>query len=313
MMTWGPLWADDTVFSKGPEGVTAKLGGVYPYEIRPGAFERYSESPSRFRVALTNRILTLASTDKACLFNRANIDEALRQVVPSYTHRLGTLISELARRVDRSVQQTAPLSLRPDDLLTNTLCRLTSTPDAQELRAMIIYGRKKGYLATGDTVVNDRYTVAITPEGLIYLEDSETVPASSREAFVAMWFSEETNAAYADGIAPAIQELGYEPVRIDKHEHANKIDDEIIFGIRRSRFVVADFSCGADGARGGVYFEAGYALALGRPVIWTVRSSDLPRVHFDIRQFNQIVWNDPQELRTALARRIGAVVGPYGA
>ena len=34
------------------------------------------------------------------------------------------------------------------------------------------------------------------------------------------------------GIRPAITEAGYEPVRVDKQEHVNKIDDEIIAEIR---------------------------------------------------------------------------------
>ena len=42
----------------------------------------------------------------------------------------------------------------------------------------------------------------------------------------------------------------------------NKIDDEIVAEIRRSKFIIADFSHGSDGARGGVYFEAGFAHGL---------------------------------------------------
>ena len=68
-----------------------------------------------------------------------------------------------------------------------------------------------------------------------------------------MWFDESTNDAYEFGIEPAIEQAGYNPLRIDRNEHINKIDDEIIEEIRRSRFVVADFSQGPDGARGGVY------------------------------------------------------------
>ena len=65
-----------------------------------------------------------------------------------------------------------------------------------------------------------------------------------------------------------IEDAGYEAVRIDEKEHTNKIDDEIIAEIRRSRFVVADFTQGKDGARGGVYYEAGFAHGLGIEVIF---------------------------------------------
>jgi nucleoside 2-deoxyribosyltransferase len=124
-----------------------------------------------------------------------------------------------------------------------------------------------------------------------------------------MWFSDETQSAYADGIEPAITESGYRAVRIDKKEHNNKIDDEIIAEIRRSKFLVADFTCEKEKVRGGVYFEAGFAMGLGLPVIWTVKKESLGDVHFDTRQYNHIVWDTPETLRNLLKARIGAVIG----
>ena len=59
-----------------------------------------------------------------------------------------------------------------------------------------------------------------------------------------MWFDESMNDAYENGIEPGIRDAGYEALRIDRKEHSNKIDDEIIEEIRRSRFVVADLTHG---------------------------------------------------------------------
>src|SRR5207253_2064966 len=95
--------------------------------------------------------------------------------------------------------------------------------------------------------------------------------------FVAMWFDNSMEAAYSEGIAPAISTAGYQPYRMKDVEHNNKICDEILAEIRKSRFVVAEFT----GNRGGVYFEAGFAMGLDRPVIWVVNESDLGDVHFD--------------------------------
>jgi nucleoside 2-deoxyribosyltransferase len=75
--------------------------------------------------------------------------------------------------------------------------------------------------------------------------------------------------------------------------------------IRRSRFVVADFT----GHRGGVYFEAGFAMGLGLPVFWTCRKDGLAGLHFDVRQYNCIDWDDPADLATRLRFRIEAVIG----
>jgi hypothetical protein len=124
-----------------------------------------------------------------------------------------------------------------------------------------------------------------------------------------MWFNDITDAAYREGIAPAITAAGYEPLRIDNKEHLNKIDDEIIAELRRSRFVVADFTCEPQSVRGGVYFEAGFAMGLNVPVIWTCRESSRDDLHFDTRQYNHIMWKDPADLHDRLLVRIGSVLG----
>lgn len=122
--------------------------------------------------------------------------------------------------------------------------------------------------------------VRLTAKGFERMEALETSAPQTRQVFVAMWFDQSMDAAFDSGFDPAITDAGYRALRIDRKEHGNKIDDEIIAEIRRSRFVVADFTCetvGMNGsaralARGGVYYEAGFAQGLGIPVIW---SSDL--------------------------------------
>ena len=148
----------------------------------------------------------------------------------------------------------------------------------------------------------------VTVDGYSYLENQRSAPVSS-QAFVAMWFDPSMEDAYTEGIKPAIQDAGYEPLRIDRVEHINKIDDEIIKELRRSRFVVADFTSDDKGARGSVYYEAGFAHGLGVPVIPTCRKDKIEVIHFDTRQYAHISWSDPRELRSALIARIGAVIG----
>ena len=131
----------------------------------------------------------------------------------------------------------------------------------------------------------------------------------SAQAFVAMWFDDEMDAAYSNGIEPAIRDAGYQPVRIDRKPDVTKIDDEIIAEIRRSRFLVADFTHGKDGVRGGVYFEAGFAFGLNIPVIYTCREDAIEQIHFDTRQYHHTAWSRPEELRTKLKNRILALIG----
>lgn len=148
-----------------------------------------------------------------------------------------------------------------------------------------------------------------TAAGWLKIESLVMQAPSTSQVFVAMWFNDAVQAAYTDGIEPAIGDCGYQPVRIDKKEHNNKIDDEIIAEIRRSKFVVADFTCEKEKVRGGVYYEAGFARGLGIPVISTVGKDSLSDVHFDTRQYNHIVWDTPATLRKLLTARIGAAIG----
>lgn len=145
----------------------------------------------------------------------------------------------------------------------------------------------------------------ITPNGWAYLESLKQLNPDSKLGFIAMWFSPQTdnlNTAIHKGITDA----GYNPIRVDNHEHSNKIDDEIIALIKQSKFIVADFT----GHRGGVYFEAGYAMALGLKVIWTVKKDDLKNIHFDIRQYNFIQWSDDalDEFSQQIKNRINAII-----
>ena len=150
--------------------------------------------------------------------------------------------------------------------------------------------------------------VMITPSGYEVLDALSTgAPSRSNIGFCAMWFDPGLTTVYLSAIEPAIRQAGYEPVRIDRVEHLNKIDDEIVAAIRQSKFVIADLT----GSRGGVYFEAGLAFGLGLKVIYTVRSDSFHEIHFDTRQYNCLGWNlnDLPGFRDALQFRIEANLG----
>jgi hypothetical protein len=193
------------------------------------------------------------------------------------------------------------------------------------------FKRDKSYLAIASVISNDEldylfqylkansfiefnkdsyygiHNIYITPEGFAYLDKEKYSNAESQLGFCAMWFDPKVKSIWHDAIHPAILAAGYEPKRIDEHQHNNRIDDEIIATIRRSKFVVADFT----GQRGGVYFEAGFALGMNLPVIWTVEKSELEKVHFDNRQYNFVVWEEDKlpEFQQALQMRIESTLG----
>ena len=134
----------------------------------------------------------------------------------------------------------------------------------------------------------DSYNAYITTQGWQYLESLIRGSAENTQVFVAMSFEEEYEEVYKQAIKPALETLNYNPYRVDKDPHIEMIDSKIIAEIKHSTFVIADVT----GQKAGVYYEAGYGMGLGLPVIWAVNEKELENVHFDTRQFNHIVWQD---------------------
>ena len=148
--------------------------------------------------------------------------------------------------------------------------------------------------------------VSLTAKGMNRIADLQRglFGPLNKQVFVAMSFHPDLGVAWTDGLKPGIEDCGYDPLRVDAKEHNEKICDFIIAEIRKSKFLVADFSL----HRQGVYFEAGMMLGLGRPVIFTCRKDELSKAHFDTRQYNHIEWETPAELRERLKRRIQATI-----
>lgn len=168
---------------------------------------------------------------------------------------------------------------------------------------MLTQLQEQGFIKITEESDNEVTCVVITPDGWRKIEELNHPGRDSRQAFVAMWFDKGQQEIFEAAIKPAIEADGTtKAVRIDLKEHNGKIDDEIVAEIRRSRYLVADFT----GNRGGVYFEAGFALGLGLPVIWCVHQEHLKGVHFDTRQYNHIAYASAEDLRVRLLNRIRA-------
>jgi hypothetical protein len=81
-------------------------------------------------------------------------------------------------------------------------------------------------------------------------------------------------------------------VRIDQEEPVATISDAVFANIQTSDAMIADLTY----SRPSVYFEAGYALGIGIPVLITCRNDHFRsnkeelRVHFDLEQFKISYW-----------------------
>lgn len=149
------------------------------------------------------------------------------------------------------------------------------------------------------------FTVVITAEGWNFLEEKRNSITTSNQAFIAMSFSEDMTSVWEKAIRPAVSEAGYKPYRIDAEPHLDRIDVKIMSEIQNSRFLIADVT----NQKQGVYFEAGYALGLKLPVIWTCKKADIINAHFDTRQYNHILWTNDNDLKEQLFYYITALIG----
>jgi hypothetical protein len=145
----------------------------------------------------------------------------------------------------------------------------------------------------------------VSADGWNRMYELENYRTESNQGFIAMAFASEYDDAW-NAIAAAIDKAGFTPFRVNQSDTNGKICDEIIAQIQQSRFVVSDFT----GQRNGVYFEAGYAMGLGIPVIWCCHAQEIKdgKLHFDTRQYNHINWETPEELSTRLYNRIRATI-----
>lgn len=185
----------------------------------------------------------------------------------------------------------------------------SESTDWSDLKELLFNLEEKGLSLRlpGPILIERRYS--ITVDGTMYLDELRDVTLDSDKVFVAMWFDPTLDCAYDQAIDPAIREAGYVPKRADREQFVHQIYDWIIKEIGQASFVVADFSQGEDGPRGGVYYEVGYAHGLGRDVVFTCREKDAEKIHFDTNHYNHILWKTEDDLKKRLKERIIEVMG----
>ena len=114
-----------------------------------------------------------------------------------------------------------------------------------------------------------------------------TLLEPKKQVFVVMQFDDKNlESAYRGVIKPQVEEIGYKCLRIDEVQDSGQITDQILEAIACSELVLCDLS----GERPNCYYEAGFAHALGRTLILTIRAAE--RIHFDLAGRRFIQWED---------------------
>lgn len=214
----------------------------------------------------------------------------------------------ISERLDRALINLQHLSSFPGEYIKLNLKEDYPIFFAENENACIFIKKTledTGFIKSNDPI-HSKNEIFLTAKGWNKIAEIELEirGKDSNQAFIAMSFNKDLHKFYSEGFKKAIKSAGYDPKRMDLKEHNNKICDDIIAEIRKSRFLVADFT----DHKGGVYFEAGYALGLGLPVIWTCKDDDKNNLHFDTRQYNHIFWSNEKDLYDKLLRRIEATI-----
>jgi hypothetical protein len=120
---------------------------------------------------------------------------------------------------------------------------------------------------------------------------------------VLMPFSEEFLAVYANGIKPACEDAGAYCERLDEQIFQETIISRIYNQIAKADTIVADMS----GLNPNVFYEAGYAHALGKEVVLLTNSAD--DIPYDLKHYTHVVYEgDIPRLKTELGKRIAWLV-----
>lgn len=136
------------------------------------------------------------------------------------------------------------------------------------------------------------------------------------DCFVAMAFGrEDCDRTYFQLIRPTLLKLKLNPIRVDRRQHRDDLNNFIIRMLNKSAIVLADLTY----ARPSVYYEAGFAERV-TPVVYTVRTDHLGRaqqddnlrVHFDLQMKKIIHWSSPSDssFRTRLMARMNYLLRP---
>jgi hypothetical protein len=126
---------------------------------------------------------------------------------------------------------------------------------------------------------------------------SDQVEEESTLIFVICPYSPDMDPIF-EGIREAAKAVGLEAKRVKDVLGDYQITTQLMSMIAKARLIVADLSH----EKPNVYFELGYARGLGKTVVTCAREGTA--IHFDVKDWTYIPYNDSRVLEKALTERL---------
>jgi hypothetical protein len=173
-----------------------------------------------------------------------------------------------------------------------------------------IYNNELKYLRETSPIVAEDYETLNSLSGNVSDFAKEVISlieqlATPRKVFTIMSFKNEFCDVFHSCEEVCI-EFKFKAERTDETTSLERIVPRIETGIRKSAFVIADVSEKSPN----VFYELGYAKALGKDVIVTAKKgTQLP---FDVNDMPTIFWETQEDLKEGLRKCLDGLVSKYG-
>ncbi|MDR0943636.1 MAG: hypothetical protein LBM41_03795 [Ruminococcus sp.] len=187
--------------------------------------------------------------------------------------------------------------------------------DIYELNSIIKLAQDAGLINSDSKMWTTDCNFLLSFKGLQRAESLISTNTESNQIFIACKFSNPDTGVFREYFVNSVKDAAekasdgkYHAIIVSDIEYNDGISDRLKAEIKRSKAVIVDYTYESQN----VYFEAGYADALGLPIIrccdenWANEyEGGLEKaVHFDERHNNLILWKSYKELQQRIEDRI---------
>lgn len=128
------------------------------------------------------------------------------------------------------------------------------------------------------------------------------------KTFVIMEYSKKYNDLYDEVIKPVCKGKNIETIRADESEKTGLILRDIVNRIYESKFIIAEITP----RNPNVYFEIGYAIAIGKPVVFIADKNNEEGLPFDISGFRVLFYENTisgkSKIEEELSKHVDAIL-----